>query len=356
VNARGRAAFVLAALCLVGVALVIAPLPIGARAAIVLPVALVAPGVAVTRTLGLRDPVVEVVLAFPISAALCILTAQASLYLDTWSPTAGMVLLLAGSGVLLWRNALAPAPRDAPPKTQGDMLFAPHLGVFALAKELGNVSAACRAMGVDRSTYYRWKQKLDGSGLDHIDAFEPGERVQLDCFYLGRLAGTGGLVWQYTAADVASGFAWAELHPSQRNPRARWTRALLQRVARELKATGSSLQEVTTDSGPEFRAREFSEAVERLGARQRLIKADGHNASRCVRRLQRTILEECWCPFLARSVVPNVAALQRELDAYLDSLNLDPALSGRVTNGHTPADIALGGGESLDGGWKHAAR
>jgi transposase len=83
----------------------------------------------------------------------------------------------------------------------------------------------------------------------HIDATEPGEKVRLDCFHVGRLQGTEGTVWQYTAADVASGFAWAELHATPKNPRSRWTRELVHRVARELKATGWRLQEVTTDNG-----------------------------------------------------------------------------------------------------------
>lgn len=54
----------------------------------------------------------------------------------------------------------------------------------------------------------------------HIEASRPGELLGLDCFYVGRLSGTKGAVWQYTAIDVASGFAWAELHTSPRNPRA----------------------------------------------------------------------------------------------------------------------------------------
>jgi hypothetical protein len=33
----------------------------------------------------------------------------------------------------------------------------------------------------------------------HIEASEPGEKVQLDRFYVGRLSGTKGTVWQYTA-------------------------------------------------------------------------------------------------------------------------------------------------------------
>jgi hypothetical protein len=36
----------------------------------------------------------------------------------------------------------------------------------------------------------------------HIDATQPCHKVQLDCFYVGRLAGTKGTVWQYTAIDV----------------------------------------------------------------------------------------------------------------------------------------------------------
>jgi hypothetical protein len=186
--------------------------------------------------------------------------------------------------------------------TEHDVLFGFRLRLFTLAEELGNVSAACRAMGVDRSTYYRLKRRVDRWGLEalrirerrrprmpnqigphleqrviafalshpgygprrisaelardkwgairisehgiwrvlvrvglntrskrlaliarhhdpyerkpdippperHIDASEPGQKVQLDCFYVGRLSGTKGTVWQYSAIDVASAYA-----------------------------------------------------------------------------------------------------------------------------------------------------
>jgi transposase InsO family protein len=61
----------------------------------------------------------------------------------------------------------------------------------------------------------------------HIEATEPGEKVQLDCFYVGQLSGTKGTVWQYTAIDVASAYAWAELRTSECNPRTRHTRELV---------------------------------------------------------------------------------------------------------------------------------
>jgi transposase InsO family protein len=318
--------------------------------------------------------------------------------------------------------------------TEHDVLVGFRLRLFTLAEELGNVSAACRAMGVHRSTYYRLKRRVDRWGLEalrvrerrrprmpneigphleerivafalghpalgprrisaelrrekwgglrisehgvwrvlcrvglntrskrlalvarhrdpyerrpplpererHIDAQEPGEKVQLDCFYVGRLSGTRGTVWQYTAIDVASAYAWAELGTSERNPRARHTRELLHRVARELRAAGWRLREIGTDNGSEFRARQFGEAVERLGARQRFIKAGRPN---CVERLQLTILEECWRPAFARSLVPKLTALQRDLDEYLTDYNFDRAHTGRLTNGRVPADIVFG--------------
>ena len=321
--------------------------------------------------------------------------------------------------------------------SEHDVLFGFRLRLFTLAEELGNVSAACRAMGVDRSTYYRLKRRVDSWGLEalkvrerrrprmpneigphleqrviafalgnpglgprrisaelarekwgairisehgvwrvlrrlglntrskrlalvarhrdpyerrpplepperHIDASEPGAKVQLDCFYVGRLSGTKGTVWQYTAIDVASAYAWAELRTSERNPRARHTSELLHRVARELKAAGWKLREVTSDNGSEFRARHFRDAVEALGARQRFIKAGRPNSNGCVERLQLTILEECWRPSFARSLVPKMTALQRDLDEYLTDYNFDRAHTGRLTKGRVPADIVFG--------------
>src|SRR5215210_1979522 len=42
----------------------------------------------------------------------------------------------------------------------------------------------------------------------HIDVDRPGELVGIDCFHVGRLRGTEGAIWQLTAIDVYSSFAW----------------------------------------------------------------------------------------------------------------------------------------------------
>ncbi|GAC1531163.1 MAG: hypothetical protein NVS2B6_19280 [Thermoleophilaceae bacterium] len=52
--------------------------------------------------------------------------------------------------------------------SEDDVLFGFRLRLFTLAEELGNVSEACRVMGVERSTYYRLKRKLDRWGLEAL--------------------------------------------------------------------------------------------------------------------------------------------------------------------------------------------
>src|SRR5207247_8553847 len=80
----------------------------------------------------------------------------------------------------------------------------------------------------------------------HVEASRPGELVGLDCFYVGRLSGTKGTVWKYTAIDVASGYAWAELHTSPRNPRAQHCSALVRRVTSGLACARRRLEAVTS--------------------------------------------------------------------------------------------------------------
>jgi Winged helix-turn helix len=51
--------------------------------------------------------------------------------------------------------------------SEDDVLFGYRLRLFTLAAEIG-VRAACRAMGVHHSTYYRWKEKVDRWGLEAL--------------------------------------------------------------------------------------------------------------------------------------------------------------------------------------------
>ena len=48
-----------------------------------------------------------------------------------------------------------------------DVLFGYRVRLFTLAAEIG-VRAACRAMGVHHSTYYRWKRQVDRWGIEAL--------------------------------------------------------------------------------------------------------------------------------------------------------------------------------------------
>lgn len=88
----------------------------------------------------------------------------------------------------------------------------------------------------------------------HIESSRPGELVGIDCFYVGRLHGTRGPVWQITAIDTYSSYAWADLVACQRAPTVEQTPALARRVAAELQAAGWRLERVLSDNGGESAA------------------------------------------------------------------------------------------------------
>jgi transposase InsO family protein len=128
----------------------------------------------------------------------------------------------------------------------------------------------------------------------HLNVDHPGQLVQLDCFCIGRLSGTKGTVWQYTAIDATSAYAWATLQVTRRNPSATWTSALARQVAADLAARGWRLERVMADNASEFRSATFQATIAKLGARHSFIRAGRPQTNGCVERVQQTILEECW--------------------------------------------------------------
>ena len=182
----------------------------------------------------------------------------------------------------------------------------------------------------------------DPPAAHHVEVDHPGELVGFDCFHVGRLSGTAGRVWQYTAIDLASSYVWAELATTPLNPSARKTSTLARRVAADLAARGWRLERVLTDNGSEFRSSEFGATVAALGARQTFIRPGRPTTNGAVERVQRTILEECWRPSFARSLVPKMGGLVRDLAGYVRFYNEERAHTGRLTRGQTPLQALIG--------------
>jgi transposase InsO family protein len=133
------------------------------------------------------------------------------------------------------------------------------------------------------------------------------------------LRGTEGAIWQLTAVDIASSYAWAELVIcKQGNPTARQTSKLAQRVARELKTAGWQLERLLSDNGNEFKG-DFAKTTSALKARHTRIHAGRPQTNGHVEALHKTILDECWRPAFARYLYPRYSGLRRELDTTYGS-------------------------------------
>jgi transposase InsO family protein len=173
----------------------------------------------------------------------------------------------------------------------------------------------------------------------HIDVDRPGELVGIDCFYVGRLRGTAGAIWQLTAIDVYSSYAWAELVIEKAHTvSARNTSRFARRVAAELKAAGWQLERFLSDNGNEFKG-DFSALTTKLGATHTRIHAGRPQTNGHVEALHNTILDDCWRPAFARHLYPTLTGLRHELDTYLTYYNTDRVHHGRLTRGRIPADI-----------------
>jgi transposase InsO family protein len=167
----------------------------------------------------------------------------------------------------------------------------------------------------------------------HVEAQRPGELVGIDCFFVGRLSGTKGAVWQLTAIDVASSFAWAELVRFPRgNPTGAQTSKLARWVCAELAQAGWRLERILSDNGGEFRSTDFRSTLAQLGARHTLIRAGRPQTNGAVEALHRPILEECRRLAFARYLHVRFTGLKRDLAQYIDDYNFR-----RVTTAASPA-------------------
>jgi transposase InsO family protein len=181
-----------------------------------------------------------------------------------------------------------------------------------------------------------------------LQAETPGDLVQFDCFQIGRLKEarlTGrkvpGIVWQYTAIDVASSFTWAELHTTARNPSGVHTTALAIRVAADLARWDWHWKSASTDRGNEFVDHRFQHALAGLGVRHRFIAPGRPQSNGKVEQVQNTILRECWKPAFVTYHEPSITGLRTDLDEYLEYYNHERTHHGKWNQGKIPAEIII---------------
>jgi transposase InsO family protein len=223
----------------------------------------------------------------------------------------------------------------------GGLAISPN-GVWkALCRHGLNTRAKRLALVAGYSAPY--EPPADAEPEPHVETTRPGELVGIDCFFVGRLHGTNGAVWQLTAIDTYSSFAWAELVRCKSGaPDQLQTSLFARKVAAELRRAGWRLERVLSDNGNEFAKPVFTDTLEQLGVAHSRIKSGRPQTNGHVERLHRTILEECWRTAFARYLQVRYRGLQRELRTYLDEYNWRRAHTGRITAGRCPAELVYG--------------
>jgi transposase InsO family protein len=231
------------------------------------------------------------------------------------------------------------ASRLARPEWRG-LIVSPN-GVY---KALGRHGLNTRAKRLALVAGYRapYVPPRDPVPEPHVETSRPGELVGIDCFFVGRLHGSKGPVWQITAIDTYSSFAWADLVVTPpAGPTVAQTSALARHVAAELQQARWRLERVLSDNGNEVGRREFAARLH-IGVRHSQIRSGRPQTNGHVERLHRTILEECWRPAFARYLQVRFTGLRRDLAHYLNDYNFDREHHGRTTAGRRPADLVYG--------------
>lgn len=225
----------------------------------------------------------------------------------------------------------------------GGILVSPN-GVWKVLCRHG-LNTRAKRLGLIAGYAAPYEPPRDPGPERHLDVSRPGELVGIDCFFVGRLQGTKGSIWQLTAIDIASSFAWAELVVCKEGtpglPAAKQTSKLARRVAAELREAGWRAERFLSDNGNEFKG-EFTKTASRLKAKHTRIRAGRPQTNGNVEALHRTILDECWRPSFARYLHPALSSLKRDLEEYLRFYNFDRVHHGRLTAGQIPADIVYG--------------
>ena len=174
----------------------------------------------------------------------------------------------------------------------GGLVVSPN-GVWKVLCRHG-LNTRAKRLGLIAGYAAPYEPPRDPGPEQHIDVDRPGELVGIDCFYVGRLRGTEGAIWQLTAIDIASSFGWAELVVCKHGqPTARQTSKLARRVAADLKAAGWRLERVLSDNGSEFRGDFETTNTKRLTAHHSRIHAGRPQTNGNVEALHKTILDEC---------------------------------------------------------------
>lgn len=169
----------------------------------------------------------------------------------------------------------------------------------------------------------------------------PGHIVGMDVFYVGTLKGIGR-IFQFTAIDTYSSYAWAKLYTDKSAVSACDFMMHVYNTSLDI-----TIQSVLTDNGLEFtthhksKNHSFERLLQELKINHRLTRVRHPWTNGACERLNRTLLEEFYQVAFRTKIYHSVEQLNDDLNRFIEFYNCQRTHQGKRTQGKVPAELYL---------------
>lgn len=174
-----------------------------------------------------------------------------------------------------------------------------------------------------------------------LDTRYPGHIIGMDVFYVGTLKGVGR-IYQFTAIDTYSSYAWAKLYTDK---------SALSACDFLIHVTNTSLGvtvcSVMTDNGKEFtthhvsKDHKFERVLSELTIKHRFTKVRHPWTNGACEHLNRTLLEEFYQIAFRSKIYQSAHELNTDLLWFIEFYNCHRTYHGKRTKGNVPAWLYL---------------
>jgi len=169
----------------------------------------------------------------------------------------------------------------------------------------------------------------------------PGYLIAMDSYYIGTLKGIGR-IYQMTAIDTFSNYAWAKVYASKS---ALCACDFLLHIQNQ--AHGRKISRLLTDNGLEFtthhnsKKHKFEDMLRFYKIKHKYTRIRHPWTNGAVERLHQTINQEFYQVVFRKKIYQTIQQLQDDLDQYIDHYNFQRPNQGKRTKGKVPGQLYL---------------
>lgn len=175
----------------------------------------------------------------------------------------------------------------------------------------------------------------------HVQSSKPGELLNQDTFYVGRLKGVGK-VYLHAVVDTFSSYAFGFLHFNKKPEGA--VAVLHNEVLPFYRKHKITVENILTDNGTEFKGTDthpYEIYLELNDIKHRTTKVRRPQTNGFIERFNRTVLDEFFRIKFRKKLYENIADLQEDLNDWLKFYNHQRPHQGYRNLGRKPIQTIL---------------